>query len=364
MYRGAVVEVESDAIVGDVAPGSARARPAATWFDRLIGLFEGRSIPWWALILLVYVAIAGAVSAVLWIEGPRSANWLLVPIIGSVYPPFGLFILLSVRRSAARALKRFQPALAGVDAARVAGFERRLTGMTNPRFGVSLLIGVAVAALTGASGAPSGTESPSAAITIGTVVVAVDGALGYGIGVVAVVFIISVLATIPDVHRAATTIDVRRPDPAHAFASVTALAGVLLLLLVTFSALTDPRTFETVSLVLAGVVVMVAVVAFVAPLVGMRQRLEDQKEQLLGESLARIEAVEAELERAVEARELERIGPLTEALNAYYNRRDRIASASTLPWDTTTFRGFVTVLLVPIVIWFITSVLGRTLFNA
>jgi hypothetical protein len=182
-------------------------------------------------------------------------------------------------------------------------------------------------------------------------------------GLVGIVFIVSVLTAIPDVHRAATTIDVLNPHPAHALAPLSARAGILAVVIVAYSAISDPATFQGANLPLAVSLPILATIAFVGPLLSIRRRLVHQKAALLDASSERIGALEAELERTVDSDQLERIRPLTDALGAYYTRHDRIGRASTMPWDTATLRGFGTALLIPIATWLATTILGRTLLS-
>jgi len=340
-----------------------RVRDDRTAFDRLAALFEDRPLPWWLLLVILYVVLAAIMTAAFWIDGSAPAGVLGRPALDAFYAPFGLFILLSVRRHAHLALDRFEPALRGLTDDAIDRFRRRLTGLSNRHMALGLGIGLVIGAMDLFPQLDAGTGVVGTTLLSTTVAVVIGTVLGYGLGITGVVYAITVLATIPDVHRAATTIDVRRPDPAHAFAPLTAHVGVLLLLLVTFSAITDPATFESVSLALAIVIIVVAIVAFLAPLVGMRGRLHRHKAVLLDEAATRIEALEAELERTVDASAHERIRPLVDALGAFVARRDRIAGLSTMPWDIATLRGFSTALLIPVTTWLVTSVLGRTLFS-
>jgi len=41
--------------------------------------------------------------------------------------------------------------------------------------------------------------------------------------------------------------------------------------------------------------------------------------------------------------------------------RERIAGASTWPWEAKTLRGFATTLLLPLLTWLVTSVFGKVL---
>lgn len=332
-----------------------------SWFDRLISPFEGRRLPWWLQVALVFVVVAALLTVVFWIDGSAPVGTIGRQAIDAFYPAYGLFMLLYLRRSAYEALERFEPALRGVDAATIDGFRRRLTGMTDREALIGILVGAAIGIatvleyLTG----PTVRTDIMGTTPLSHSIVTVASVLGYGLGLMGVVFIITALRAIPAIHRAATTIDVRSPGPAHAFAPLSARGGILILILVAFSAITDPATFEGVNLPLAIVLPVLAIVAFVAPLLGMRQRLVRQKAGLLDESSARIESLEVEIERTVDAGELDRIRPLTDALGAYQAKRDRLARASTMPWDIATLRGFGTALLVPVGTWLATTVLGR-----
>lgn len=334
-----------------------------TRFERLISWFEGRRLPWWLLVALVYLIFATLMTAAFWIDGSAPVGTIGRPALDAFYPAYGLFMLLYLRRSGHAALDRFLPALRGVDPATIDGFRRRLTSLTDREAIVGVLVGTAVGIATVAEylAGPVLRADIMGTSPLSHAVVGVASVFGYALGLVGVVFVISALTAIPAVHRAATTIDVRHPDPAHAFATLSARGGILLLILVAFSAITDPATFEGVNLPLAVTLPILAIVAFVAPLLGMRRRLDRQKASLLDESSVRIEALEVELERTVDAGELDRIRPLTDALNAYHAKRDRIARASTMPWDTATLRGFGTALLLPVATWLATTVLGRVL---
>ncbi len=336
-----------------------------TWFERLVALFEGRRLPWWLLVALVYLVFATLMTAAFWIDGSAPVGTIGRPAIDAFYPAYGLFMLLYLRDRGLGALERFKPALYGVDDATIDGFCRRLTGMTDRELIVGALIGTAIGIVTFIEylTGPLVRTDVVGTTPLSNGVTAVTSVFGYGLGLIGVVFIISALRTIPDIHRAATTIDVRSPGPAHAFAPLSARGGILILLLVAFSAITDPATFEGVNLPLAIVLPILAIVAFVAPLLGMRQRLVRQKASLLEDASARIESLEVELERTVDAGELERIRPLADAIGAYQAKHDRIARTSTMPWDIETLRGFGTALLIPVATWLATTVLGRLLLT-
>jgi hypothetical protein len=104
-----------------------------------------------------------------------------------------------------------------------------------------------------------------------------------------------------------------------------------------------------------------AVACFLIPLMGMQRRLTAAKSQLLAESDARIQAATAELYRRVDSGQLADSGDVRDALEGLTIVRDLTARLSTWPWSPQLLGGFVTALILPIVIWFITRALGSVL---
>ena len=107
--------------------------------------------------------------------------------------------------------------------------------------------------------------------------------------------------------------------------------------------------------------IVLAIVAFLAPLRGIHTRLRDEKLALLDRSAARIDAVSADLHRLVDSGSYTAVAEVRGVLGALDDDRTRIRVASTWPWEGATLRGFATTLVVPVVIWFVTAVLGKTL---
>jgi hypothetical protein len=93
----------------------------------------------------------------------------------------------------------------------------------------------------------------------------------------------------------------------------------------------------------------------------MHRRLQDEKRQLLDRSAGRLRAASADLHRAVDAAGYAPVAELRGVLQALDEDRTRIKTASTWPWETATARGFATTLLLPIGIWLVTGVLGKSL---
>jgi hypothetical protein len=65
----------------------------------------------------------------------------------------------------------------------------------------------------------------------------------------------------------------------------------------------------------------------------------------------------------VDSGELTSAADLLSLMGALGTERDRLKRVSTWPWSADTLRAFLTSLGVPVLLWFLTTVLGRVLFG-
>lgn len=171
-----------------------------------------------------------------------------------------------------------------------------------------------------------------------------------------------IIATVIHLHRHVPVVDLFRPGSAHAFAPVTAGAGIYLMSSMLWTGISNPASLAApVTIALIVLALVTAVAAFVLPLMAMRERLLDAKRALADENEAHAEAATEALYAAVEADDYETVGGIQSALDALAARREQIRRASTLPWEGRVASAFATTLLAPIAIWLITASAGRLL---
>jgi hypothetical protein len=161
-------------------------------------------------------------------------------------------------------------------------------------------------------------------------------------------------------------IDIFRPGPLNAFATLTARPGIALSLLVAAGVLItgSSSTLEAFLVNSAPYLVVppvVAVIAFVLPLTGAHARLVEQKDRLRDDAERRLEATLGELNRDVDARDISRADGLNKTLASLILQRDVLARLATWPWSTSTLRTFVTALLLPMVLFLLQLVVTRVL---
>lgn len=330
---------------------------ARSWIDPVLDRIELLPGPAWAFYLGLWIAAIGIVSAVRWLDGSLP----LATIDGfqaasTFYGPAALGLLHLLRRVAGSSLESFRPALDVSDDA-YAGLHYQLTTIPAGAALVATAIGLVAAAAAvrlDSSIVTTGT-SPAAAVTIVIVIywaVVLTPILLYNT--------VRQLQLVARVHRMATRIDLFEARPLYAFSALSASAGVGLLLFNYYSALTDPTTFTNpIWYGVFGISVIVAIAFFVLPLYGMHQRIAAEKERLEAEANERLRTVISVLHRQIDRGDLGGAEPLNETFASLALEREILDKMPTWPWQPDAIRGFVTALVVPLVIWVVTRVLER-----
>jgi hypothetical protein len=161
-------------------------------------------------------------------------------------------------------------------------------------------------------------------------------------------------------------VDVFRPGPLHAIAALTARPGAVLTLLLATAMVVVPFSTDPVAFLIAWAPLLVvppliAVVAFVAPLTGAHDRLDDQKEALRDINERRIRGLLEDLNRDVDTRDLAQADTYNKTLATLLVERDILAKLPTWPWSFRTLRSFLSAILLPLTLFFLQQALSRLL---
>jgi len=96
-------------------------------------------------------------------------------------------------------------------------------------------------------------------------------------------------------------------------------------------------------------------VIFLAPILGMRDRLQQEKARALKKTGDLLDMTLREVHRKVEQGNWEELKGMETATATLTREREMLEKVSIWPWNTATIRGFATTLLLPIVLWIVTS---------
>jgi len=345
-------------VATDEAVGSTPAavdRPAAYApgpVSRLFAWAEGSGRRSIAVVLGPALALTAWAHAVLWWFGrlaPGSIDWNEVILV--LYVVILLAAGIVGRRIARSAIRTFWPAT-GWPADEQAAWEYQFMAMPRGHELVALLIGlaIAVAATVAAPAAIVGAQTGREAAYVAFLP---TFATGYALNAVGVLLGARWLGHVAEIHRSARAIDPFDRGPIYAFSKLTMYVG-LVILLATYYTFTLNASFvngNLPALVMMPFTSVLGILAFIAPLWGIHGRLVREKARLLGEVDHRIRAVGAELYQNIDAGDLEPSKVINDTIAALRALRDQIRELPTWPWSPQLLRGFVTALLLPVVVY-------------
>jgi hypothetical protein len=169
------------------------------------------------------------------------------------------------------------------------------------------------------------------------------------------------------VHRDLVKVNLFHLGPLYAFSTLTARTGVTLIALITGFALAFALTLGVyvftgpadVALIIA--VFAVAVASFLVPLLGLHDRIVEEKQVQLAKAQATLAATIEAVRARVAAGDIEGASKAKDALLAADASVTAVLRTSTWPWRTETLRGFVSAVLLPIGLFVTYELLRRAL---
>lgn len=328
-----------------------------SWMDGLIQWIQQLPGPTWAFYIAAVLLIAVLNNAVFWLDGSHEMGTLdPVRTIDTGFIVFLVALYHHLSLAARGSLQIFRPVLKASEP-ELNHLEYRLTTLPRRLGWLAVLIGI-VAGIASVQSDPAvyglnvtNTILPTIYQTVGQSFVIASGS--------GLIFqTIRQLRFVNELHRKVSEIDLFRLEPLHAFSKLTARAGIGLVLLIVFNLLVEVLTTAAPISVMIGIGVL-AFAVFTIPLLGMRNRMKQERAQLLNETNAAIKSTIGRIHGQVNSNEHDEIAGLNTTLNALVVERDLIGGISTWPWEPSTFRGFASSLLLPLLLWLVTRLLER-----
>lgn len=345
-----------DAAVSGAA--ASRIRPGA--LSRFYAWCDGLAWHGWWLFPALAAALLVWGHAILWGTG-RLAVGTFDPTltVGVAYGPYTLGALSYLNGVAGRALDAFWPATGWPDRDRSSWAQ----ALTTVRAGLglpSLILGiiVATAAFLSAPAMVVGTGALNR-LTYAAALAPI-AIFGYAMTLLAIAHTSRQLRLVAKIHREARAIDPFDRGPVYAFSRFTVQIG-LAFLVSGYYTLTVNSAFQSgnlVGLVVLGLVITLGAACFILPLWGIHGRLVREKEALLAGVEDRVGKLGQELFRRIDAGEFDGTKVIDEAIAAAGAVRERIERLPTWPWPPQLFRGFLSALLVPVVVYLISRIIG------
>ena len=163
------------------------------------------------------------------------------------------------------------------------------------------------------------------------------------------------------IYGLAANISLFRVKPFYAFSGLAARTGMSFLILAYFIATVRPDIVQDTPILKLIIVATVptAVACFLLPLYGMHLRLVAEKDRMLAEASSRFETLLARLHQRVDEQIYDDADKLNHQISSVAAEREAISRLSTWPWEASTMTGFVTALVLPVILYVVTRLLGR-----
>ena len=330
-----------------------------SWVDRLTDAIARLPGPWWVAYLVGFAVFLIVANAAAWIDGtltPGTFDLYLSALAVYAVVPLAAIHYLDVEASAA--LEEMRKTLS-VDDGSLELHRYRLTTM--PAVPTLIWTGLGLAFAFGYV-----VFGPTIAVQqAGPMTRAVDAAIALvAFPLFGAMFFHTVrqLRLISDIQSQIPSIDLFQLRPLYAFSGVTARTGLITLALAYLSAATDPSTFVLTNptlFVFVLVAIVVAIVAFIVPLLGIQQRVAKAKASALAEANRDLQSVLSEVSRRARFADLTDADAVNKHLASAVAQRDIVARIPTWPWEPGTLRGFVTAVVLPIALWLVFRALER-----
>ena len=162
--------------------------------------------------------------------------------------------------------------------------------------------------------------------------------------------------------RMVARFDLFRLDPVYAFSVVTSQTGICWIILVSLELLVAPLDVTPIQkLVTLIVQVTLVLAAFFLPLRVVNRRLVLEKQKQLAELDQRVKATLARLHDCIDQNRLDEVGECNNALTGLNIEREILTKIPTLPWRPGLLPGFLSIVVLPILLFLVQLALERWL---
>jgi hypothetical protein len=338
----------------------------ASWLDRFTEWVERLPGPTWVFYIAMGLVLASMTTVVDWGIGLYPIGTFNVFHIWlAIQSPYLLALIRYLDEAAERALKKFRPALE-VNKEEYAELRYRLTTtparpmllFTLAGFALNVLIFLLFPDAQTLLDYTTGATSLIIAFGLQSLNMGLPFALAY--------HTIHQLRLVSHIYAEHAKVNLFDLSPLYAFSVLTSQTAVGVIFYNFIWTLTIPggMSFRVGGILFGIPFSILNIITFMWPLLGIHGRLVQEKQRLLRENSQLLETTIAEQYRRVQASELHSIDELhvTKAnLEILEIGRSMLIRIPTWPWQPGTLRGFVTALLLPLVVFVLQFVIQRFL---
>ncbi len=331
---------------------------APSIIDRFTDFVQRLPLPYWVTYLLLFLFESAVLHGFSWVDG-----WLPAYSIGPILFLFPLWlwgslaIITYLDSLSLRAISEFEPLLQ-ISSETKRRVEYEFTTMPARSVLLSAVAWAIVFVLSWSAGfAPAVAVYGLGPLAMRTSFVA--GFISFSFGSVIYYHSIRQLRLVSRTVQMINQFDLFLLDPAYSFSVLTSRTGIAWVALLTFSLLTFPLEVGGIT-ELSYLILQVALAlgAFLLPLQFVNRRLVLEKRRQLVELDQRTKATLARLHDLIDGNELSEIPRLNDVLKGLTTEREILEKIPTWPWRPGLFASFLSVIVIPIILFVLQYGLG------
>jgi hypothetical protein len=316
---------------------------------------EHLPLPYWLTYLLVAVLESLLVQAAAWIDG-TTPFWTLQPIF-LLFPLrtwMSLALMQCLNHQAIQALHSFRPLL-NSDEDEIRLREWLTTLPARPVWIVQLIGALYFLMLVLYSPIDAFKGRP-----LLTPAYVISGFIAFAVGSIIYYHTFHQLRLVHRIYANVRSFNLFQLQPVYAFSRLTALTGVVYLLLISLTLILFPYPLTDTRAVVSFLLqILLSILAFVLPLWNTHQRLTAEKNRLQSEVERRIESILQKIHHHLDEFDLQTLtGPKT-ALESLLLERKVLEEIPTWPWQPSTLRSLLSALFLPLLLFLAQLVLER-----
>lgn len=329
-----------------------------SWGDRLMEKIEGLPGPIWAFYLLAYLLLTVITYIAYWWDGtvePGTFNFILSTV--GIYSVFPIGLNHYLNTVATRSLNTFRPAL-DVDESEYARLNYRLITLPAKWGWLAVILGIPIAFIEIQTSPGDFLITPFTSVALLIYLIIISSF--FAATLLSLLFnSVRQLRLVSAIHRQASKINLFFLTPVHAFSNLSARTSIGLIFLMIF--LSQEQETGAVNIGIFLVLIPVSFAAFFLPLVGMYSRIREEKERRIDEMNHHIDVMIEKIQHQVSSDNFEIADDLNKAMASMISGREVLEKISAWPWDPSTFKGFLSTVLLPIILWLLFRILERFL---
>jgi hypothetical protein len=328
-----------------------------SWIDFFVNRIEKLPIPTWVF-YLVFLILTGLLNnLVMWLGGALEfgrIDWLFS--FAAIYIIYSLGFYHYLRRVASRSLHDFYPVS---DAAlrKEEELEFRMTNLPAGMGWLALVLGM----IMGPFDAYASYSMEGDMSVIVFIYSSIATIFGYGFFFALLFLTSKQIFTIITLHQKVRQVDLFNLAPLRAFSRLTATAGIGIFIIGAISALIYSESADPSLIIFYVGIVLSGILIFIIPLISLRTQINKEKKQRILESDQRMKHILEDVKRSIQKGELAGLGELNTTIAILEKEKAILKGISSYPWNPGIFRSFISTILLPILLWWIKSLLERWL---